>query len=101
MLLGELVEYESRDWFGWNDYVISNTQGTFYCDANFIHINRPIKGDSLDEAVRRVVNKCINQPIYKVNRVAEKKYIFGEEMSKPVMLQVNAKVAIATLLLVV
>eukprot|EP00045_Choanoeca_perplexa_P013807 m.158188 g.158188 ORF g.158188 m.158188 type:complete len:1377 (+) comp16461_c0_seq1:123-4253(+) len=51
----------------------------------------PVKGDALDAAVRKVVNRCINQPLYKVTRVAEKKYTFGEEMTAPVLIRIVGK----------
>eukprot|EP00730_Choanoeca_flexa_P000927 TRINITY_DN10400_c0_g1_i2.p1 TRINITY_DN10400_c0_g1~~TRINITY_DN10400_c0_g1_i2.p1 ORF type:complete len:238 (+),score=39.30 TRINITY_DN10400_c0_g1_i2:3-716(+) len=51
----------------------------------------PIKGDDLDAAVRKVVNRCINQPLYKVTRVGPAKYTFGEDMTSPVLIRIVGK----------
>lgn len=55
-------------------------------------MHRPVKDDSLDQAVRTVVNKSINQPRLRVTRIAEGKYTFGEEMTKPLLMRITKQV---------
>eukprot|EP00056_Hartaetosiga_gracilis_P009840 m.143240 g.143240 ORF g.143240 m.143240 type:complete len:1552 (+) comp13204_c0_seq1:95-4750(+) len=55
------------------------------------YMQRPKPKDDLEKQVRTLVDKSINQPRIKVTRVDNTKYLFGEDMTKPVTLIVRAK----------
>eukprot|EP01147_Barroeca_monosierra_P009165 gene9166-1457_t len=57
------------------------------------HLQQPkvVKGDRLDEAVKRTVAKCINQPRILVKRIGDGKYTFGEDMTKPLLMRMTDK----------
>ena len=52
---------------------------------------RAVKGDALDKAVNDIANESINQPRLRVNRIAEGKYTFGEDMVKPLLMRITAQ----------
>ncbi|EDQ90370.1 uncharacterized protein MONBRDRAFT_32092 [Monosiga brevicollis MX1] len=103
--LEDLTELRDERRFIWSLYdVARRTRGirvprlVWIERIRFLKRQRPIKGDKLDAAVYKVVNACINQPPYKascavrqVHRVAEGKYVFGDEASKPVLLRITEK----------
>ncbi|EGD74238.1 hypothetical protein PTSG_06248 [Salpingoeca rosetta] len=57
----------------------------------YMQPTKAVKGDALDAAVRSVVNESINQPRLRVTRIAEGKYTFGEEMTKPLLMRITQK----------
>lgn len=53
--------------------------------------SKAVKGDALDKAVNDIANESINQPRLRVNRIAEGKYTFGEDMVKPLLMRITAQ----------